>query len=148
MFLILGAPTEGQTYEYAKTILSLMTKEKHEKGKVLIIGGGIANFTNVAKTFKGIIRALLEFREALIKNQTSIFVRRAGPNYQEGLRRMKEIGQNLGKNQRMRSYTNLYEVQKQFLVLIAKINQYFRYTFIRIWPRNTYDSNSRNGSRY
>lgn len=47
-----GAPSEQQTYEYAKTILSLMTKEKHSKGKVLIIGGGIANFTNVAATFK------------------------------------------------------------------------------------------------
>jgi len=30
----------------------------HRKGKVLIIGGGIANFTNVAATFKGIQRAL------------------------------------------------------------------------------------------
>lgn len=47
-----GAPSEQQTYEYAKTILSLMTKEKNEKGKVLIVGGGIANFTNVAATFR------------------------------------------------------------------------------------------------
>ena len=47
-----GAPSEQQTYEYAKTILSLMTREKHQEGKVLIIGGGIANFTNVAATFK------------------------------------------------------------------------------------------------
>ena len=47
-----GAPSEGQTYEYAKTIMSLMTKEIHPDGKVLIIGGGIANFTNVAATFK------------------------------------------------------------------------------------------------
>jgi ATP citrate (pro-S)-lyase len=47
-----GAPSEQQTYEYAKTILSLMVKEKHPDGKVLIIGGGIANFTNVAATFK------------------------------------------------------------------------------------------------
>lgn len=29
-----GAPSEQQTYEYAKTILSLMTKEKHPNGKV------------------------------------------------------------------------------------------------------------------
>ncbi len=42
----------GQTFEYAKTILGLMTKDKHPEGKVLIIGGGIANFTNVAATFK------------------------------------------------------------------------------------------------
>ena len=50
-----GAPSEQQTYEYAKTILSLMIKEKHECGKVLIIGGGIANFTNVAATFRVIL---------------------------------------------------------------------------------------------
>lgn len=29
-----GAPSEQQTYEYAKTILSLMTQEKHRDGKV------------------------------------------------------------------------------------------------------------------
>ena len=29
-----GAPSEQQTYEYAKTILSLMTKEYHPEGKV------------------------------------------------------------------------------------------------------------------
>jgi len=29
-----GAPSEQQTYEYAKTILSLMTQEKREEGKV------------------------------------------------------------------------------------------------------------------
>ena len=48
-----GAPSEQQTYEYSKTILQLMTSgTKVENGKVLIIGGGIANFTNVAATFK------------------------------------------------------------------------------------------------
>ncbi|OXA58729.1 ATP-citrate synthase [Folsomia candida] len=91
-----GAPSEQQTYEYAKTILSLMTKEKHPEGKVLIIGGGIANFTNVAATFKGIVQALQEFQVKLIDHKISIFVRRAGPNYQEGLRVIREIGTNLG----------------------------------------------------
>ncbi|KAJ4440235.1 hypothetical protein ANN_08374 [Periplaneta americana] len=91
-----GAPSEQQTYEYAKTILGLMTQEKHPKGKVLIIGGGIANFTNVAATFKGIVTALQEFQSKLVEHSISIFVRRAGPNYQEGLRIMREVGQNLG----------------------------------------------------
>ena len=36
-----------------------MLKEKHECGKVLIIGGGIANFTNVAATFKVRIKNVL-----------------------------------------------------------------------------------------
>ena len=81
-----GAPSEQQTYEYAKTILGLMTKEMHPEGKVLIVGGGIANFTNVAATFKGIVKALTEFQTKLLEHNVRIFVRRAGPNYQEGLR--------------------------------------------------------------
>ncbi|XP_066996750.2 ATP-citrate synthase [Anabrus simplex] len=91
-----GAPSEQQTYEYAKTILGLMTQEKNPKGKVLIIGGGIANFTNVAATFKGIVTALQEFQPKLVEHDISIFVRRAGPNYQEGLRVIREVGKNLG----------------------------------------------------
>ena len=90
-----GAPSEQQTYEYAKTLLSLMTKEKHAEGKVLIIGGGIANFTNVAATFKGIVTALREFQPKLVEYRISIFVRRAGPNYQEGLRIIRDIAVSL-----------------------------------------------------
>lgn len=91
-----GAPSEQQTYDYAKTILSMMTREKHSDGKVLIIGGGIANFTNIAATFKGIVRSLEEYQVAIKEHSIKIFVRRAGPNYQEGLRVMREVGQNLG----------------------------------------------------
>jgi len=91
-----GAPSESQTYEYAKTILGLMTEEKHPQGKTLIIGGGIANFTNVAATFKGIVKALQEFQVRLVDHNISIYVRRAGPNYQEGLRVMREVGRTLG----------------------------------------------------
>jgi len=90
-----GAPSEQQTYDYAKTLLSLMTREAHAKGKVLIIGGGIANFTNVAATFKGIVRALEEYQNLIRTQNIKIFVRRAGPNYQEGLRVMREVGKNL-----------------------------------------------------
>ncbi|KAI9316662.1 citrate synthase-like protein [Dichotomocladium elegans] len=92
-----GAPTETQTYEYAKTILELMTRgEPHPEGKILFIGGGIANFTNVATTFKGIIRALTDFKQALITHKVRIFIRRGGPNYQEGLRAMRQLGETLG----------------------------------------------------
>ncbi|CAH8558011.1 unnamed protein product [Schistosoma turkestanicum] len=91
-----GAPSEELTYEYSKTILTLMTTgEPHPDGKVLLIGGGIANFTNVAATFKGIVRALTEFKEQLQNHNIRIFVRRAGPNYQEGLRVMRELGCNI-----------------------------------------------------
>ena len=47
-----GAPSEDLTCEYAKTVLGLVTASVHPEGKVVIIGGGIANFTNVAATFK------------------------------------------------------------------------------------------------
>uniref|UniRef100_A0A673KMA4 ATP-citrate synthase n=2 Tax=Sinocyclocheilus rhinocerous TaxID=307959 RepID=A0A673KMA4_9TELE len=91
-----GAPSEQQTYDYAKTILSLMTHEKHPEGKVLIIGGSIANFTNVAATFKGIVRAIKNYQGPLKEHEVTIFVRRGGPNYQEGLRVMGEVGKTTG----------------------------------------------------
>jgi len=43
-----GAPTETQTFYYARTVLDLMLRAPiSPEGKVLFIGGGIANFTNV-----------------------------------------------------------------------------------------------------
>ena len=62
---------------------------------MLIIGGGIANFTNVAVTFRGIVKALTEYKHKLKEVDASIFVRRGGPNYQEGLRVMQELGSSL-----------------------------------------------------
>nr|MBC7244734.1 ATPase [Chloroflexota bacterium] len=93
-----GNPSTSETYEYAKTILDLMTREKDPQGrpKFLLIGGGIANFTDVAKTFTGITMALKEYKQKLQETNVHIFVRRGGPNYQEGLRLMKELGRELG----------------------------------------------------
>lgn len=92
-----GAPTESQTYSYAKTVLDLMLRAPmHPEGKVLFIGGGIANFTNVASTFKGVIRALREVAPLLVEHNVQIWVRRAGPNYQEGLKNIKNVGNELG----------------------------------------------------
>jgi ATP citrate (pro-S)-lyase len=91
-----GDPNEEFTYLYAKTILDLMTRKKNPKGKFLLIGGGIANFTDVANTFKGIVRALKEYKEKLKENKVKIYVRRGGPNYKEGLRIMRELGDQLG----------------------------------------------------
>ncbi len=91
-----GDPSEELTYLYAKTILDLMTRKKNPKGKFLLIGGGIANFTDVASTFKGIIRALEEHQKQLQENKVKIYVRRGGPNYQEGLSQMRLLGEKLG----------------------------------------------------
>ncbi len=93
-----GNPSTDETYEYAKTVIDLMTRERDIKGrpKFLLIGGGIANFTDVAKTFKGIIMALREYKEKLKKVGVKIYVRRGGPNYREGLKNMKKLGEELG----------------------------------------------------
>lgn len=91
-----GDPNEEFTYLYAKTILDLMTRKKNPKGKFILIGGGIANFTDVANTFKGIVRALREYKDKLKENKVKIYVRRGGPNYREGLKIMRELGTELG----------------------------------------------------
>lgn len=41
---------------------------------------------------QGIVKALQEYQKSLLEHKVSIFVRRGGPNYQEGLRVMREIG--------------------------------------------------------
>lgn len=93
-----GNPSTELTYEYTKTILDLMTRKKDKKGrpKFLIIGGGIANFTDVAKTFTGIIQAIEKYADKLKKTNVKIYVRRGGPNYKEGLENMRRMGKRLG----------------------------------------------------
>jgi len=93
-----GNPTTDETREYARTILDLMTREPDPQGrpKFLLIGGGIANFTDVAKTFTGIVQALREYKDKIKQNNVKIYVRRGGPNYQEGLAMMRKLGEELG----------------------------------------------------
>lgn len=92
-----GDPTESLTYQYARTIFSLMTRgDPDPRGKVLIVGGGIANFTDVAETFKGIVKAMKEFQDQLKTHNVTVWVRRGGPNYREGLRIMEETLTGLG----------------------------------------------------
>ena len=61
-----------------------------------MIGGGIANFTDVAKTFTGIIKALEDYKDKLRENNVKIYVRRGGPNYKEGLENMRRVGERIG----------------------------------------------------
>ena len=51
-----GAPSTEHTFEYAKTLIGLMTRVRDPRGKIFMIGGGIANFTDVAATFEGLIK--------------------------------------------------------------------------------------------
>jgi succinyl-CoA synthetase beta subunit len=85
-----GNPTEEETYLYTKNLLSLLLESQADK-KVLIIGGGVANFTDVRITFRGIIQALEEVSHELQSQGVKVFVRRGGPNQEEGLAMMKEF---------------------------------------------------------
>jgi ATP-citrate lyase beta-subunit len=93
-----GGPTTGETKFYAETLLDLMTREKDAQGreKVLIIGGAIANFTDVAKTFTGIIQAFEEYQDRMKEVGMKIYVRRGGPNYEKGLKDIKEAADRMG----------------------------------------------------
>ncbi|MDD5399913.1 MAG: ATP citrate lyase citrate-binding domain-containing protein [Sulfurimonas sp.] len=93
-----GGPTTSETKFYAETILDLMTRSKDAKGrdKVLIIGGAIANFTDVAKTFTGIIQAFDNYADKMKEVGIKIYVRRGGPNYEKGLKDIKEAADRLG----------------------------------------------------
>ncbi len=85
-----GNPNAEETYLYAKNILSLMLKSRQKK-KVLIIAGGVANFTDVRITFNGLIKALEEVKNQLKEQKIKIFVRRGGPFQEEGLAQMKSF---------------------------------------------------------
>ena len=92
-----GDPSMEDTYEYTRVVLDLMTREKDPQGrpKFLLIGGGIANFTDVASTFTGIIKAIEEYADRLKAVDARILVRRGGPNFETGLANMRALGERL-----------------------------------------------------
>lgn len=86
-----GNPNSDETQEFCENIFAEMFKSP-AKNKVLIIAGGIANFTDIAKTFIGVAKAISTYQEEFRKQNVKIFVRRGGPNYKQGLERMRSLG--------------------------------------------------------
>ncbi len=84
-----GNPNEDETYLFTKNILSLVTKSTG-KNKVLYIAGGVANFTDIRSTFKGVIKALKEEGNKLKSQGVKVYVRRGGPHQEEGLKMMHD----------------------------------------------------------
>lgn len=85
-----GGPTREETYLYSREVIRLMLASKAKK-KALVVAGGVANFTDVKKTFAGIIDALAESAEALRRKGIHVFVRRGGPNEKAGLALMEDF---------------------------------------------------------
>jgi len=79
-----GNPNQEETYLYTTYVLQSMLKSK-SKTLTLIVGGGVANFTDIRTTFKGVLQALDKFKTKLLKRHVTLFVRRGGPYQEEGL---------------------------------------------------------------
>jgi ATP citrate (pro-S)-lyase len=84
-----GNPSFDETYAYCSLIFEDWL-QNNASDRILIIGGGISNFTDVAQTFKGIIRAIEESRELFVKLGVRVFVRRGGVNEAAGLKMIRE----------------------------------------------------------
>lgn len=59
--------------------------------KHIIVGGAIANFTDVKATFNGVINGLRKAKAQGYLNGVKIWVRRGGPNEEQGLQAMREL---------------------------------------------------------
>jgi len=90
-----GNPSEDETYQYCSLIFKDWLQNCSEN-PVLFIGGGISNFTDVAKTFKGIIRAIKENAKLFQNKKVKIWVRRGGVNEKEGLTLIEKETKKLG----------------------------------------------------
>lgn len=78
--------------------------------KHIIVGGAIANFTNVKKTFAGIIAGFRNVRAKGRLKDVNIWVRRGGPFEKEGLEAMRALGQEGFKIHVYDRYTPLTDI--------------------------------------
>lgn len=91
-----GDPQEELVYLYCLEIFNEMKKTSDLNKKTLFIGGGIANFTDVKKTFAGILKAIEEKKEVFQNNKVDIWIRRGGPNYESAFKHLREVFNRLG----------------------------------------------------
>lgn len=85
-----GGPTREETQLYTEAVLGQVLASQAPR-KAIIIAGGVANFTDVKKTFAGIIDALKKHLDALKEAGIKVYVRRGGPNETEGLALMEKF---------------------------------------------------------
>lgn len=112
-----GGPTQEETYLYTAEVLKQAFASPAPR-KAIVIAGGVANFTDVKKTFGGVIQALKERLGDLQKHGVKVFVRRGGPNETEGLAMMRRF---LGDNNLLGS------VHGSDIVLTDVINEALEY---------------------
>jgi ATP-citrate lyase beta-subunit len=90
-----GNPNESETYIYTKAVVELLLQSKSRK-KIVFIGGAVANFTDIANTFAGIISVIEEFSGELKNQNVKFYVRRGGPRQELGLKKIETALQKHG----------------------------------------------------
>jgi ATP-citrate lyase beta-subunit len=85
-----GNPSTDETKLYTEQVMKLLLKSKAEK-KVVLIGGAVANFTDIKNTFDGIISVLRKYSADLRKQGVKFYVRRGGPRQKEGLEAITRV---------------------------------------------------------
>jgi succinyl-CoA synthetase beta subunit len=90
-----GNPNLEETQLYTEQVVQLLLASTAPK-KVLIIGGGVANFTDIRTTFTGVIAALRTYEQQLKAQSVTVFVRRGGPHEREGLAAIRAYLEELG----------------------------------------------------
>ena len=114
-----GNPNTEETRHYTDQLLKIIFKSTAQK-KVLLIAGGVANFTDVAKTFKGIIEAFDNNLDEIKNQNIAVVVRRGGPNQKQGLALIKDyLDKNDIKNDVSGPEIILSEVVQRAIMLIG-----------------------------
>lgn len=90
-----GAPQAHEAKKYTSEVLKLLLASKAPK-KILFIGGAVANFTDIATTFAGVIAAIDERADELAKQKVKIYVRRGGPRQEIGLKNIRQALEKYG----------------------------------------------------
>lgn len=85
-----GAPNREETEAYVATLLGVLFDSK-AKNKVILVAGGVANFTDVMATFQGIVDAFTSVIDLLQKQNVYVCVRRGGPNQEAGLAHLRDF---------------------------------------------------------
>jgi ATP-citrate lyase beta-subunit len=90
-----GDPSASEVHAYTRQVLALLLASP-ARPKVLIIAGGVANFTDISVTFSGLIAALEEVSAELRRQGVKVFVRRGGPAAAAGLEAMRAYLESAG----------------------------------------------------
>jgi len=90
-----GNPSRAYVFKYVDMVLQTILSSNTKEQIYLFVGGGISNFTDVYKTFEGILDGIQKYANKIKKRNIKIFVRRGGLNYKKALTVFQQICEDL-----------------------------------------------------